>query len=58
MVWAVHGQANCLYLIEKSDHLGGTVWQPLTVLTNVTGTVTFTDTANGTNVWYRARILD
>ena len=58
MVWAVHGQPNCLYLIEKSDHLGGTVWQPLTVLTNVTGTVTFTDTANGTNVWYRARILD
>ncbi len=58
MVWAVHGQPDSLYLIEKSAHLGETFWQPLTVLTNVTGTVTFTDTANGTNVWYRARILD
>ena len=58
MVWAVHGQPNCLYLIEKSDHLGETVWHPLTVLTNVTGSVMFTDTANATNVWYRARILD
>jgi len=58
MVWAVHGQTNSIYLIEKTDHLSQPVWQPFTVLTNVTGTATFTDTPNGTNFWYRARILD
>jgi hypothetical protein len=57
MVWAVHGQPNTLYVIEKSERSHETVWHPFTVVTNVTGTVTFTDTSDGANVWYRARIL-
>ncbi len=60
MVWALHGQPGSLYLIEKSERSTETVWHPFIVVTNVTGTVTFTDQAeSGTaNVWYRARILD
>ena len=60
MVWALQGQPNSIYLIEKSDRSRGTIWLPFLVLTNVTGTVTFTDAANSgaANVWYRARILD
>ena len=60
IVWALHGQPGSLYLIEKSERSKETVWHPFTVITNVTGTVTFTDTANSgnANVWYRARILD
>lgn len=59
-LWAVHGQAGSLYLIEKSRRAEETVWRPFTVVTNVTGTVTFTDTADSAAsvVWYRARILD
>ena len=58
MVWAVHGQPNSLYLIEKSERSSETIWHPFTVVTNISGTVTFTDTSTGKNVWYRARILD
>lgn len=60
MVWALHGQPGSIYLIEKSKHSEETVWRPFTVVTNVTGTVEFTDTADSgaANVWYRARILN
>jgi len=60
IMWALHGQPNSIYLIEKSKRSEETVWHPYMVLTNITGTVTFTDTANSgaANVWYRARILD
>ena len=60
IVWALHGQPGSIYLIEKSKRTVETVWRPFTVITNVTGTVNFTDTADSgaANVWYRARILD
>lgn len=60
IVWALHGQPGSIYLIEKCKRSEETVWRPFTVLTNITGTVNFTDTANSgaANVWYRARILD
>jgi hypothetical protein len=60
IVWALTGQSGSIYLIEKSDRSQDTVWHPFLVLTNVTGTVNFSDTANSgaANVWYRARILD
>jgi hypothetical protein len=59
LVWALHGQPGNIYTIEKGHP--GAVWQPYTVITNVTGTVNFTDTieqSSGTFVRYRARILD
>jgi hypothetical protein len=60
IVWALQGQPGSIYLIEKCKRAEETVWHPFTVLTNITGTVTFTDTADSgdANVWYRARILD
>jgi hypothetical protein len=60
IVWALHGQAGSIYLIEKSKRSEETVWHPYTILTNVTGTVNFNDTVDSgaANVWYRARILD
>ena len=59
LVWALHGQAGNIYTIEKRG--SGAVWQPYMVITNVTGTVNFTDTvdhSSGVMVLYRARILD
>jgi hypothetical protein len=59
LVWALHGQAGNIYTIEKREP--GAVWQPYAVVTNVTGTVDFTDTVadgSGLVVLYRARILD
>jgi hypothetical protein len=59
LVWALHGQAGDIYTIEKR-HLGS-AWQPYEVITNVTGTVNFTDKIEGISssaVLYRARILD
>ena len=59
IVWSLQGQSNSIYLVEKSIRSQETIWHPFLVLTNVTGTVTFTDTNSGsTMVWYRARILD
>lgn len=61
LVWALHGQPGNIYTIEKSKGLGGAVWQPYMVITNVTGTVNFTDTidqGSGGVILYRARILD
>jgi len=58
LVWALHGQPGNLYTIEKRDQ--GAVWQPYQVVTNITGTVNFTDQVqHGPGmVLYRARILD
>lgn len=60
IVWALHGQPGSIYLIEKSKRSEGAVWHPFVVLTNVTGTVNFSDTADSSaaTVLYRARILD
>jgi hypothetical protein len=60
IVWELQGQPGNLYVIEKSRRSEEIVWRPLTVITNVTGTVTFSDTADSgaAMVWYRARILD
>jgi hypothetical protein len=59
LVWALHGQPGDIYTIEKREPEA--VWQPYQVITNVTGTVNFTDTVkdgSGAMVLYRARILD
>lgn len=58
LVWAHHGEPGFRYLIEKSLH--GFEWRPFLVITNVTGTTTFTDSASsGPNAtFYRSRILD
>ncbi|HWC59135.1 MAG TPA: immunoglobulin domain-containing protein [Verrucomicrobiae bacterium] len=59
LVWALHGQPGNIYTIEKREQ--GAVWQPYQVITNVTGTVNFTNTVepgSGFVVLYRARILD
>lgn len=57
-VWALVGQPGYTYLIEKAHQ--DFVWRPYTILTNITGTATFTDTASGGSAvtFYRARILD
>jgi len=59
IVWALQGEAGFRYLVEKSVS-SAAVWRPYVVLTNVTGTVTFTDSADtaARAVLYRARILD
>jgi hypothetical protein len=59
LVWALHGQPGNIYTIEKREP--DAVWKPFAVVTNITGTVNFTDTADhgsGGMVLYRARILD
>jgi hypothetical protein len=60
LVWALHGQAGSIYLIEKLNSFPEPVWHPFTVLTNTTGTINFNDTVDPetANVLYRARILD
>jgi hypothetical protein len=58
VVWSLQGEPNVRYVIEKAAQ--DFVWEPYLVLTNVTGTVTFTDSASsGANVvLYRSRLLD
>ncbi len=57
-VWSLEGEPNARYVIEKA--VQDLVWQPYLVLTNITGTVTFSDSANGDAhvVLFRARRLD
>jgi hypothetical protein len=58
VVWELLGEPGFRYVIEKNS--GESVWQPLLVVTNLSGTVTFTDpAAASTNTTiYRSRILD
>ncbi len=58
VVWSHRGEPGFRYLIEKSNR--DFEWRPFQVVTNVTLTVTFTDSASsGANaVFYRSRILD
>lgn len=54
--WNVIGNAGFRYLVEK--RMPPNNWFPLFTLTNITGTVTFTDPGNASAAFYRARILD
>ena len=58
VVWSHRGEIGFRYVIEKSIH--GFEWQPYLVITNVTSTATFTDSASSGSsaVFYRSRILD
>lgn len=60
IVWSLRGQPGYRYSIEKSIRSEGPTWRPFLLLTNVTGSATFTDSANTGSgaVLYRARILD
>jgi hypothetical protein len=60
ILWQLHGEAAFRYLIEKSSTHNEIVWRPYAVVTNVTGTVTFSDSAQSgaAVVLYRGRILD
>jgi hypothetical protein len=56
--WSHRGEPGFRYLIEKSAR--DFEWRPYQVITNVTSTATFTDSASGGSaaVFYRSRILD
>jgi hypothetical protein len=58
VVWSHTGEPGFRYLIEKSIH--GFDWHPYLVITNVTSSATFTDSANSGSsaTFYRSRILD
>jgi hypothetical protein len=58
MVWLIEGQANARYLVEKATR--EFFWQPLLIITNLSGSATFTDPAatSARQVFYRSRILD
>jgi hypothetical protein len=60
LLWQARGEPGFRYLVEKSSTSGGINWRPFTILTNATGTVTFSDqTGSGEEMgFYRARILD
>jgi len=53
--WLLQGEAGYRYVIERSTNF---VWRPLLVLTNTSGTATFSDPAPTVPSFYRARILD
>lgn len=57
-VWLHQGEPTFHYLIERA--VDGSAWRPYLVLPDVTGTVTFTDSADRVSsvVLYRSRILD
>ena len=56
--WVLTGEPGFRYLIEK--RLPPQNWEPLTVLTNDTGRVTFTDPdqQNSSLKFYRSRMLE
>ena len=58
VVWSHRGEPGFRYLIEKSAR--DFEWRPYQVITNVTSTATFTDSASSGSaaVFYRSRILD
>jgi hypothetical protein len=60
IVWSLKGEPGFRYSFEKSIRSEDSTWRPFLVMTNETGSVTFTDSANTASgaVLYRARILD
>lgn len=56
--WALSGEPGFRYLVEK--RLPPDIWQPLTIVTNDTGRVTFRDSnqQNSSLKFYRSRMLD
>ncbi len=59
-VWSLRGETGFRYVIERATRPHFSVWRPFQVVTNVTGTVLFSDSpapGEGT-LFYRARILD
>jgi hypothetical protein len=58
VLWSHRGQPGTRYVIEKSVH--GFEWKPYLIITNLTSTVTFSDSADSGSsvVFYRSRILD
>ena len=56
----LHGAPGFRYLVEKTAHSVDPVWDPYVIVTNVSGTATFSDGANSASAvtFYRARILD
>jgi hypothetical protein len=58
IVWTLAGEPGYRYLVEKSFR--DWVWQPYVVVTNISGTVNFTDSASSGSgtIFYRSRILD
>jgi hypothetical protein len=60
IVWSLKGEPGFRYSVEKSIRSEDSTWRPFLVMTNETGSVTFTDSANTASgaVLYRARILD
>jgi hypothetical protein len=60
ILWALQGEPGSRYVVEKCIPSEDNVWQPLTVLTNQTGTVFFGDAfkQDAKLVFLRARILD
>ena len=60
LVWSLRGESGYRYVVEKASRSDAPIWRPFVVLTNLTGTVTFTDPADLEQeaAFYRARILD
>jgi hypothetical protein len=60
VLWSIRGEPGFRYSVERSIQSDAAIWQLRLVLTNETGTATFTDSVNGSTgaVFYRARILD
>lgn len=60
IVWSLHGAPGFRYVVERSQGADPVLWRPFAIVTNATGTVTFTDSASSGNgrTFYRARILD
>jgi hypothetical protein len=54
--WTLVGEAGFRYVIEKAST--GMIWRPFLVLTNQTGSATFTDPQPASPSFYRARILE
>ena len=58
ILYSLEGEPNSRYVIEKT--VRDFTWTPYAIVTNITGTVNFTDHASSeaNNVFYRARILE
>ena len=60
VTWELKGSAGFRYLVEESILNNQLVWRPFVILTNVTGSASFSDSADAASaaVFYRARIMD